>query len=72
MEVIKKEILEFIRKNIIFVKKTNHIYDSDFVFSSRVIRTEHFYSEGKPIYKWQKKFNDHLYIYGNPFPSYCF
>lgn len=72
MENNMKETLEFIRKHKLFVKKTNNIYDNDFDFSSSVIRIHNFYSEERPIYKWQRKFNDHLYIYGNPFPSYSF
>jgi hypothetical protein len=67
-----KEVLLFIKNNTLFVKKTNNIYNKDYTFNKNLIRTEHFYSEDKKIYTWQKKYNNYLYIYGNPFPKYSF
>ena len=62
--------LSMINLGELYLKRTRNIYPETFSYNDSIIRTADFYSEYRRIYTWQRKFNDYLYVYGNPFPSY--
>ena len=68
VETMKVVLSELSTKPIV-LKRTDHIYPTEFEFetASRILS---YYMEGKKKFVWMKHWKHGVYIYGNPFQSY--
>lgn len=66
-----KKVFEDIINNPLVLKKTLTIYEDDFLFEN-ALRVTSYYMEKNKKFTWLRKYNNNLYIYGNPFPQYNF
>lgn len=66
-----EKVFEDIINNPLVLKKTLTIYEDDFLFEN-ALRVTSYYMEKNKKFTWLRKYNNNLYIYGNPFPQYNF
>ena len=66
-----EKVCEDIINNPLILKKTLTIYEDDFLFEN-ALRVTSYYMEKNKKFTWLRKYNNNLYIYGNPFPQYNF
>ena len=66
-----EKVCEDIINNPLVLKKTLTIYEDDFLFENAQ-RVTSYYMEKNKKFTWLRKYNNNLYIYGNPFPQYNF